>query len=81
MYSRELAHGMNVGKIGTRPKYRDAIAYIPREGERRGRGRREYNRVAKSGREGDAEKRWAAGPLLLSRAHFLEKFFEDSWME
>ena len=33
------------------------------------------------GREGEAEKRWAAGPLLLSRAHFLEKFFEDSWME
>ena len=33
------------------------------------------------GREGEAQKRWAAGPLLLSRAHFLEKFFEGPWME
>ena len=51
-----------------KPKYRDAIAYIPGEGERRGRRRRKYNKVAKSGeREGRWKRRWDAGPLLLSR--------------
>ena len=52
-----------------------------------GRGKEEEEEVRNItearnlGREGEAEKRWAAGPLLLSRAHFLEKFFEHSWME
>ena len=52
-----------------------------------GRGKEEEEEVRNMiearnlGREGEAEKRWAAGPLLLSCAHFLEKFFEDSWME
>ena len=51
-----------------KPKYRDAIAYIPGEGERRGRRRRKYNKVAKSG---EREGRWKGGgpqdPLLQSR--------------
>ena len=65
---------------GRRPKYRDTIAYIPGGGEKKRKKKKEflYNDEI-WGERGSHRSRWAAGPLLLSRAHFLEKFFEGSW--
>ena len=68
-------------KNGQRPKYKVAIAFILGRGKEEEEEVRNMIEARNLGREGEAEKRWAAGPLLLSRAHFLEKFFEDSWME